>query len=108
MLGTHWQDDLLHHQLGVVAYVLEEKKGEIDATEWLKKVFANFQGELADGCSDLYARGFTEEDGNTKKFPLKTNEPSITEAITILNKKCLFLDNDSDDDEKVLGGDDFP
>jgi len=55
MLGTHWQGYLLHHQLGVVAYVLAEKKGGIDATEWLKKVLANFQGELADGCSDLYA-----------------------------------------------------
>ena len=103
MLGTHWQDDLLHHQLGVVAYVLAEKKGEIDATEWLKQVVANFQGELADGCSDLYARGFVKEDGNTNKFPLKIKEPSITEAVTIPKKKDLFPDNDSDDDEMVFG-----
>merc|ERR1712107_769587 len=67
-----------------------------------------FQGELADGCSDLYARGFITADGNTNKFPLKMKEPCITEAITILKKKGLFPDHDSDDDEMVFGDDDFP
>merc|ERR1712107_560871 len=67
-----------------------------------------FQGELADGCSDLYARGFITADGNTNKFPLKMKEPCITEAITILKRKGLFPDHDSDDDEMVFGDDDFP
>jgi len=96
------------HQLGVVAYVPADKKGELDATEWLKQTLSIFQGELADGCSDLYARGFITADGNTNKFPLKMKEPCITEAITILKKKGLFPDHDSDDDEMVFGDDDFP
>jgi len=85
-----------------------KKESEIDATEWLKQVLENFQRELADSCSDLYARGFVKADGNTNQLPLKLKEPSITEAITILKKKGMFPDNDSDDDDMVLGGDDSP
>ena len=85
-------------------FVRSSRKGsEIDATEWLKQVLVNFQGELADGCSDLYARGCVKADGNTYQFPLKLKEPSITEARTILKKKDLFPDYDSDDDVMVFG-----
>merc|ERR1719480_707436 len=78
------------HQLGIVAYVPEEKKGAIDATEWMTKVIALFQGELADGCGPLYARGIVKADGNNNKFPLKMKEPSLTEAIAYLKGKGLF------------------
>merc|ERR1712136_354424 len=79
------------HQLAVVADVPAGKQGEINATEWLKQTLSIFQG-----------------DGNANKFPLKMKEPSIPEAISILKKKGLFPDHDSDDDEMVFGDDDFP
>merc|ERR1712150_199866 len=96
------------HQLAVVAYVPEDRKGELDASEWLKKVLALFQGELAEGSDNLYARGTVKADTNNNKFPLKMKEPSITEAIGILKSKGLFPDADSDSDEMVFGDDDFP
>eukprot|EP00811_Abedinium_folium_P032018 NODE_5253_length_1792_cov_3.533934.p1 GENE.NODE_5253_length_1792_cov_3.533934~~NODE_5253_length_1792_cov_3.533934.p1 ORF type:complete len:526 (-),score=177.18 NODE_5253_length_1792_cov_3.533934:125-1702(-) len=95
-------------QLAIVAYVPVDKKAEVDATEWMRKVVALHGGELASGCSDVYARGFVKADGNKGKFPLKMKEPSITEAIGFLKAKGVFPDNDSDDDEMVFGDDDFP
>lgn len=95
-------------QLGVVAYIPEAKQGEIDATEWLKKVLDLFQGEIAENSTATYARGFVTTDTNINKFPLKMKEPSITEAISYLKSKGLFPDNDSDSDDFVFGDDDFP
>jgi len=96
-------------KLAIVAYIPEEKKGELDATEWLKKVLDLNGGELSSGGTDLYAKGFVKADGDKNKFPLKMKEPSITEAIGFLKKKGLFPDkDDSDDDDMVFGDDDFP
>mmetsp|Transcript_17739 Transcript_17739/g.31677 ORF Transcript_17739/g.31677 Transcript_17739/m.31677 type:complete len:452 (-) Transcript_17739:131-1486(-) len=96
-------------QLAIVAYVPDEKKADLDATEWIKKVLDLNGGEVCDGATGVYAKGFIKADGDKNKFPLKMKEPSITEAITYLKGKGLFPDNDDDDDDDfVFGDDDFP
>mmetsp|Transcript_64305 Transcript_64305/g.106514 ORF Transcript_64305/g.106514 Transcript_64305/m.106514 type:complete len:137 (+) Transcript_64305:3-413(+) len=96
-------------QLAIIAYIPEEKKGELDVREWLQKVVDLNGGELCEGNTDLYAKGIVKADGDKGKFPLKMKEPSITEAISFLKAKGLFPDKDDDsDDEFVFGDDDFP
>lgn len=96
-------------KLAIVAYVPEEKKDELDASEWIKKVLDLNGGELCEGSTGVYAKGFVKADGDKNKFPLKMKEPSITEAISFLKSKGLFPDkDDSDDDDMVFGDDDFP
>merc|ERR1711874_458420 len=97
------------HQLGLLTYVPEDRKGELDAIEWMKQVLSLFQGELVEGSSATNAKGVIKTDSDKGKFPLKMKEPCITEAITFLKKKGLFPDKDDDsDDDFVFGDDDFP
>jgi len=95
-------------KLAIAAYIPDDKKGEINPSEWLKKVLDLHGGEAAPGASDTYAAGFVKADHNKNKFPLKMKEPSITEGITYLKTKGLFPDKDDDSDEIVFGDDDFP
>merc|ERR1712137_1209013 len=92
-------------QLGIVAYLPEDQKDNINATEWIKVVLDLNGGELVEG-GGLYAKGFVKADSDKNKFPLKMKEPSIMEAIGYLKKKGLFPDNDDDDDDDYVFGDD--
>merc|ERR1712203_411847 len=96
-------------QLAIFAYVPEDKKGKIDAREWMKKVVSLFQGEVVAGGDEFSCQGFITADQDKNKFPLEMKEPCITEAITYLKGLGLFPDHDSDDDDDyVFGDDDFP
>jgi len=95
-------------QLAVVAYVPEEKQGELSCEEWLKAVLANFGGKVSDAKKDI-CQGYVKTDGNKNIFPLKIREPMLLESNNFLRKKGLFPeDKDSDDDDMVFGDDDFP
>lgn len=95
-------------QLAIVAYVPEEKQGELDCEEWLNKVLSMYSGEVATKGKE-FSTGFIKTDGNKNIFPLKIREGLILEANNFLRKKGLFPeDNDDDDDEMVFGDDDFP
>jgi len=95
-------------QLALVAYVPEEKQGELVCEEWLKKV-------LDSQCGTIITKGKAMSTGIVKAnadkgiFPLKIREPMILEANNFLRKLGLFPeDNDDSDDEMVFGDDDFP
>merc|ERR1739844_472518 len=77
-------------QLAVVAYVPEEKRGDLKS-----------QGK------DV-STGIVKTNSDKGVFPLKIREPMILEANNFLRKKGLFPEDDSDDDEMVFGDDDFP
>merc|ERR1711948_75687 len=95
-------------QLAVVAYVPEEKQGELNCEEWLSSVLASQKGEVKTKGKDVSA-GVVKADGDKGVFPLKIREPMIVEANNFLRKKGLFPeDDDDDDDEMVFGDDDFP
>jgi len=94
-------------QLAVVAYVPEEKQGELSCEEWLKTVLANFGGKVKDVNKGI-CTGYVTADGNKNIFPLKIREPMILEANNFLRKKGLFPEDHSDDDDMVFGDDDFP
>merc|ERR1712039_452937 len=95
-------------QLAVVAYVPEEKQGELSCEEWLKATLGLFNGEILSKSKDVCA-GRVKADGDKGVFPLKIREPMIVEANNFLRKKGLFPEDDSDDDdEMVFGDDDFP
>jgi len=95
-------------QLAVVAYVPEDKQGELSCEEWLKCTLALFGGTV-ESTSKGICSGSVKTDGNKNIFPLKIREPMILEANNFLRKKGLFPeDKDSDDDDMVFGDDDFP
>merc|ERR1719401_817112 len=95
-------------QLAVVAYVPEEKQGELSCEEWLKKVLALFGGAVVKGDKTL-STGTVKTNSDKGVFPLKIREPMILEANNFLRKKGLFPeDNGDDDDDYVFGDDDFP
>merc|ERR1711988_1878907 len=95
-------------QLAIVAYVPEEKQGELDCKEWLAKVLSLYSGTLESEAKD-YCSGAIATDGDKNIFPLKIREGLILEANNFLRKKGLFPeDNDDDDDDIVFGDDDFP
>merc|ERR1711907_286894 len=66
-------------QLAIVAYVPEEKQGELSCEEWLKAVLANFGGQVASAAKDI-CQGYVKTDGDKGVFPVKTREPMILEA----------------------------
>merc|ERR1712066_855107 len=94
-------------QLGVCAYVPEEKRGECNCEEWLKAVLANFSGEVVSTAKDI-CTGKVAADADKGVFPLKIREPMILEANNFLRKKGLFPEDNDDDDDYVFGDDDFP
>jgi len=95
-------------RLALVAYVPEEKQGELECKEWLAKVLSLYSGTLESEAKD-YCSGAIATDGNKNIFPLKIRDSLILEANTFLRKKGLFPeDNDDDDDDMVFGDDDFP
>jgi hypothetical protein len=95
-------------QLAVVAYVPEEKHGELVSEDWLKSVLALFQGDIV-STSKTMSVGKVDANADKQIFPLKIREPMIVEANNFLRKKGLFPeDKDSDGSEFVFGDDDFP
>merc|ERR1712048_1435476 len=95
-------------QLAIVAYVPEEKQGELDCSEWLGKVLSMYSGKTESTAKD-YCSGAIATDVNKNIFPLKIREGLILEANNFLRKKGLFPeDNGDDDDDVVFGDDDFP
>merc|ERR1719253_288493 len=95
-------------QLAVVAYVPEEKQGEINSKEWLEAVLATQGGSLISASAGTSA-GCVKADADKGIFPLKIRESMILEANNFLRARGLFPDNDDDDDdEMVFGDDDFP
>merc|ERR1719253_325498 len=95
-------------QLAVVAYVPEEKQGEINSKEWLEAVLATQGGSVTSAKAGTSA-GCVKADADKGIFPLKIRESMILEANNFLRARGLFPDNDDDDDdEMVFGDDDFP
>merc|ERR1712151_483476 len=95
-------------QLAVVAYVPEDKRGELSAEEWLKTVLGTQGGEVLKVAKDI-CTGRVKTNSDNNIFPLKIREPMILEANNFLRKKGLFPeDNGDDDDDYVFGDDDFP
>merc|ERR1719401_1100104 len=90
-------------QLAVVAYVPEEKQGELSCEEWLKTVLGNFSGELVSGGKDVSC-GLVKTNADKGVFPLKIREPMILEANNFLRKKGLFPEDDDDDDDEMVFG----
>merc|ERR1711865_747448 len=76
-------------QLAVVAYVPEEKQGELSCEEWLKTALAMFGGKVETSAKDVCSVS-VQTDGNKNVFPLKIREPMILEANNFLRKKGLF------------------
>ena len=96
-------------QLAVLAYVPEDKQGELSCPEWLETVLKMFPGYKMLSQDKSVSTGIIPADGGKNIFPLKIREPLILEANNFLRKKGLFPeDNGDDDDECVFGDDDFP
>merc|ERR1712039_1032060 len=70
-------------QLAIVAYVPEEKQGELSCEDWLKAVLANFGGQVV-ASSAAVCQGAVKADGDKGVFPLKIREPMILEANNFL------------------------
>merc|ERR1711865_1242248 len=66
-------------QLGVLAYVPEEKQGELVCKEWLQKTLDLFGGKIITTGKDI-CTGYVKADGDKNIFPLKIREPMILEA----------------------------
>merc|ERR1712187_236425 len=95
-------------QLAIVAYVPEEKQGDLDCSEWLGKVLSLYSGNATSTAKD-YCTGAIATDGDKNIFPLKIREGLILEANNFLRKKGLFPEDNGDDDyDIVFGDDDFP
>merc|ERR1712087_57916 len=94
-------------QLAVVAYVPEDKQGELSGEEWLKTVLSTQNGEVISTAKDL-CTGRVLANADKNVFPLKIREPMILEANNYLRKKGLFPEDNDDDDDYVFGDDDFP
>merc|ERR1712014_456695 len=79
-------------RLAIVAYVPEEKQGDLDCEEWLGKVLSMQPGGKMLKPGKSYSVGEIPQEANN-----------------FLRKKGLFPeDNDDDDDDFVFGDDDFP
>merc|ERR1712187_398226 len=94
-------------QLAVVAYVPEEKQGDLSCVEWLETVLGKFSGKVVSEAKDISC-GLVMANADKGVFPLKIREPMILEANNFLRAKGLFPEDDDDDDEMVFGEDDFP
>merc|ERR1719253_1798023 len=95
-------------ELAVVAYVPEEKLGEISSKDWLEAVLSSQGGSVVSGAPGT-STGLVKANADKGIFPLKIREPMILEANNFLRAKGLFPDVDDDsDDEMVFGDDDFP
>jgi len=90
-----------------VAYVPEDKRGQLNCGEWLEKVLGSQCGEMKSKGADI-STGVVKANADKGVFPLKIREPMIVEANNFLRTKGLFPEDDSDDDEMVFGDDDFP
>jgi hypothetical protein len=96
-------------QLAIVAYVPEEKHGELSCEEWLGKVVSMFPGGKVVAGDKCMSTGCIPTDSDKGVFPLKIRESLILEANNFLRARGLFPeDNGDDDDEMVFGDDDFP
>jgi len=95
-------------QLGLVAYIPDAYKNDIDGKAWTEHVLKTQGGKFVKQEGKLCI-GKVDANADKGVFPLKIKEPMITEAIAYLKGKGLFPDGgDSDDDELVFGDDDFP
>jgi len=95
--------------LAVLAYVPEDKRGELDCAEWLNTVLSTQPGHKMLAKDAAVSTGIIPANADKGIFPLKIREPLILEANNFLRKKGLFPEDDgSDDDECVFGDDDFP
>jgi len=95
-------------QLGIVAYIPDAYKNDIDGKAWMEHVLKTQKGKFIEQKGKLYI-GKVDANADKGIFPLKIKEPMITEAIAYLKGKGLFPDGgDSEDEEMVFGDDDFP
>jgi len=96
-------------QLAIVAYVPDEKQGELVCEEWLQKVVSMFPGgKVTESAKDI-STGLIPANSDKGIFPLKIRESLILEANNYLRARNLFpQDNGDDDDDVVYGDDDFP
>jgi len=96
-------------QLAIVAYVPEEKQGELVCEEWLQKVVSMHGGGKVLSSAKDYCSGCIPADADKGVFPLKIREGLIIEANNFLRSKGLFPEDTGDsDDDMVFGDDDFP
>jgi hypothetical protein len=96
-------------QLSIVAYVPEDKHGELTCKDWLQEVVSQHPGGkvVEEGAS--YSSGMIPANADKGIFPLKIREGLILTANNYLRAKGLFPeDNGDDSDEMIFGEDDFP
>merc|ERR1719444_649086 len=80
-------------QLAIVAYVPEEKQGELVCEEWLAKVLSLYPaGSKTLSTAKDYCVGVIPADGDKNIFPLKIREGLILEANNFLRKEGLILE----------------
>merc|ERR1719359_2262557 len=97
-------------KLAMVAYCPPSKHDELKAEDWMKDILKTLGGgELLFGDA-FTAKATIENDADKGLFVLKLKDSAITESINYLKAKGLFPDkaDDTDDDDFVMGDDDFP
>merc|ERR1711879_374147 len=90
--------------LAIVAYVPEEKLGDLSCKEWIEKVLSSQPGGKLANATNTICKGFVPTDSDKGIFALKIRESMILEANNFLRAKGLFPDADEDDDEEFVFG----
>lgn len=91
-------------KIAMVAYVAEQLKDQLNATEWMKAVCdtdlgGGVGGAPAESSTATWATCQVSEDTANGKYYLKFKDNALSAAIGYLREKGLFLDDsDSDDD----------
>lgn len=94
-------------RLCVVAYVPEEKKGLLDARDWIKHVVGLYDGKSVSG-DETTASGEILSDPAAGKFALKIRDEALPKSIEFLRSKGLFPEaKEESSDDDVCYGDDF-
>uniref|UniRef100_A0A7S1ESF6 Uncharacterized protein n=1 Tax=Timspurckia oligopyrenoides TaxID=708627 RepID=A0A7S1ESF6_9RHOD len=97
------------HQLGLMCYIPEAKKDELEPTAWMNAVLESFEGGSIVSSDESTACAVIPANPDKSLFPLKMRDEAIAVSIKFLQGKELFpmLADDDDDDEYVYGDDDF-
>lgn len=92
-----------------MAYVPEEKQGELSCKEWIEKALNSQPGGKILKTDKGMCTGIVPTNKDKNVFPLKIREPMLLEANNFLRSKGLFPEDGGDsDDDYVFGDDDFP
>merc|ERR1719378_439755 len=95
-------------KLAILAYVPDELKDKVDATEWLQAVLDEVKGgETVEGNTPLLAGGLVKADADAGKFPLKDRDVAQKASIAYLRAKGVFpAEKEEDSSSDFILGDD--